>query len=110
MLKKIENGESKYIKYLGCAKNKTYLRQYIETALTNTSIPKNNVRMALVYIADFSEENWDYAVDYYIKNFNRIEKLYVPLNINRLLHASNAEHLGRFYCRIAAVSQNARIK
>ncbi|XP_057331893.1 aminopeptidase N-like [Microplitis mediator] len=72
--KKIENGESKYIKYLGCAKNKTYLRQYIETALTNASIPKNNVRMALGYIADFNVENWDYAVDYYIKNFNRIEK------------------------------------
>lgn len=72
--KKIENGEYKYFKYLGCLKNKTYLREYIEKALVNSTLPKNNTRMALGFISNDGPENWEYAVDYFTKNFDQISK------------------------------------
>lgn len=72
--KKIENGEYKYFKYLNCLKNKTYIREYIQKSLNDSTLPKNNTRMALGFISNDGPKNWDYAVDYFTKNFNQISK------------------------------------
>lgn len=71
---KVENGDFKYLKYLNNAKNKTFFREYIEMAFVNSSIPKNNTRMAFGHIGSGSVESWDYAIDYFTKNFDRILK------------------------------------
>lgn len=74
MQEKIENGAYQYMRYLNVAKNQTFYREFVEKAMTNSSIPKNATRIAFGQMKNGGDENWDYTVDYFINNSERIYK------------------------------------
>ncbi|KAK0172897.1 hypothetical protein PV328_006162 [Microctonus aethiopoides] len=76
MQEKIENGAYQYMRYLNVAKNHTFYREFIEKAMTNSSIPKNATRTAFAQMKNGGVENWDYTVDYFINNSERIYKYF----------------------------------